>query len=212
VATTPRRAYHSPTRQRQAAATRARMLAAARRLLAEQGYAGTTVDAIARRAGVAVQTVYAAFGSKRGIVAELLRQAQWAPAAEELRARLRATDDPAAKVRLAVGVGRRVYGHMAAGLELLRGAGLVAPELAAVEREVDARRRAGAALLVDHLAGQGRLRPGLAPAAAADLLWALTGPDLYRTLVLERGWSGAAYERRLGEALVAALLAPDGAP
>jgi AcrR family transcriptional regulator len=206
-----RRRYRSPTRQRQAAETRARILAAARVLLAEQGYAGATVEAIAQAAGVAVQTVFAVFGSKRGILAELLRQAQQAPAAEELRARLRATDDPAARVRLAVAIARRVYEQMAAGLELLRGARLVAPELAAVEDEVDARRRTGTGQLAEYLAACGRLRAGLTHEAATDLLFAMTGPDLYRMLVLEQGWTGDAFECLLGDVLVAALLAP-GAP
>ena len=206
----PRRLYRSPTRQRQAAETRARILAAARVLLAEQGYAGATVEAIAQAAGVAVQTVFAVFGSKRGILAELLRLAQHAPAAEELRARLRATDDPAARVRLAVAIARRVYEQMAAGLELLRGARLVAPELAAVEGEIEARRRAGTGLLADYLLACGRLRAGLTPEAAADLLWGMTSPDLYRKLVHEQGWTGEAYEHLLGDVLVAALLAPGG--
>jgi TetR/AcrR family transcriptional regulator, regulator of cefoperazone and chloramphenicol sensitivity len=206
----PRRLYRSPTRQRQAAETRARILATARVLLAEQGYAGATVEAIAQAAGVAVQTVFAVFGSKRGILAELLRLAQETPAAEELRARLRATDDPAAKVRLAVAIARCVYEQMAGGLELLRGARLVAPELAAVEGEIEARRRAGAGWLVDYVRGCGRLRAGLTPAAAADLLWVMTSPDVYRKLVHEQGWTGDAYELLLGNALVAALLAPGG--
>ena len=206
----PRRLYRSPTRQRQAAETRARILAAARVLLTEQGYAGATVEAIAQAAGVAVQTVFAVFGSKRGILAELLRLAQHAPAAEELRARLRAADDPAARVRLAVAIARRVYEQMAAGLELLRGARLVAPELAAVEGEIEARRRTGTGLLADYLLACGRLRAGLTAAAAADLLWGMTSPDLYRKLVHEQRWTGDAYEHLLGDVLVAALLAPRG--
>ena len=181
---------------------------AARGLFANQGYAGTTLDAIAQAAGVAVQTVYAAFGSKRGILAELLRQAQQAPAAEELRARLRVTEDPAQRIRLAVAIARRVYDQISAGLERRLGAGTVAPELAAVEGEIEERRRAGTSLLVDYVVSRDQLRSGLAPAAAADLLWAIAGPDLYWKLVIEQGWSGDAYEALLGDALVAALMAP----
>ena len=158
---------------------------AARGLFANQGYAGTTLDAIAQAAGVAVQTVYAAFGSKRGILAELLRQAQQAPAAEELRARLRVTEDPAQRIRLAAAIARRVYEQISAGLELRLGAGTVAPELAAVEREIEERRRAGTSLLVDYVVSRDQLRSGLAPAAAADLLWAIAGPDLYWKLVIQ---------------------------
>ena len=68
-ATSPRR-YRSPRRAEQAAATRARIVDAARHLVVEQGYAATTVSQVAARAGVAVDTVYAAVGRKP----ELLRQ------------------------------------------------------------------------------------------------------------------------------------------
>src|SRR5919204_4042216 len=68
----PRRPYRSPARRRQAAATRARVAAAARRLFVERGYAATTVEAIARAAGVAVPTLYAAVGGKRAVLWALL--------------------------------------------------------------------------------------------------------------------------------------------
>ena len=70
-----RRAYRSPRRREQAQATRRRMLAAAGRLLADHGYAGTTIGAVAREAGVAPETVYAAFGNKRTLVGELVQTA-----------------------------------------------------------------------------------------------------------------------------------------
>src|ERR1700694_4992500 len=73
------RAYHSPARHRQAEETRQRITGAAQTLLVEKGFDGTTIDAIAREAGVAVQTVYAIFGSKRGIVAGLMDQARFGP-------------------------------------------------------------------------------------------------------------------------------------
>jgi hypothetical protein len=154
--------------------------------------------------------VYAVTGSKRDILAELLRQAQQAPAAEELRARLRTTEDTAARVRLAAAIARHVYEQMAGGLDLLRGAAFVAPELAAVAREIEDRRHDGVALLLEHLAHRGHLRAGLSPAAATDLAWALTGPDLYRKLVVDQGWTGEMYERVLGDALVEILLGSRG--
>src|SRR4030065_1779120 len=58
----------STHRQRQAQATRDMIGTAAQALFLEQGYICTTIDAIAERAGVATSTVYAIFGSKRGIL------------------------------------------------------------------------------------------------------------------------------------------------
>jgi hypothetical protein len=134
-----------------------------------------------------------------------------ARAAEELRAQLRATHDPASKVWLAAAVAHRVYEQMTTELELLRGAGLVAPDLANVEREVDDRRHAGVGMLVDYLANRNALRAGLAPSAEADLAWAITGPDLYHKLIFGRGWTVDDYECLVGDVLVATLLAPQAA-
>ena len=63
---TPKRAYNSSRRQEQASQTRFQIIEAARRLFIERGYAGATLDAIAQEAGVAVETVYASFGNKKG--------------------------------------------------------------------------------------------------------------------------------------------------
>ena len=64
----PKRSYHSPRRQAQAAATRRSILEAAQRLFERQGYAATTMDAIADDAGVALKTVYVAFATKSGVL------------------------------------------------------------------------------------------------------------------------------------------------
>ena len=64
----PSRSYSSPARERQAAGTRAAVLAAARELFVEQGYGATTVDQIAARAGVSKPTVFSAVGSKQTVL------------------------------------------------------------------------------------------------------------------------------------------------
>src|SRR5262245_26084593 len=69
-----KRRYRSPLREAQAAATRARILDAALQELSAGGYAATSVAAIAKAAGVSPETIYAVFGSKRGIVDALLGQ------------------------------------------------------------------------------------------------------------------------------------------
>jgi TetR/AcrR family transcriptional regulator, regulator of cefoperazone and chloramphenicol sensitivity len=66
------RKYHSPVREQQAGQTRERILDAARRLILSKGFADATIEGIACEAGVAAPTVYAAFGSKRGIVQGLM--------------------------------------------------------------------------------------------------------------------------------------------
>src|SRR5215831_20320428 len=67
----PKRAYNSPRRRQQADATRREILDAARRLFEQQGYAATTMGAIASEAGVALKTVYVAFETKSGVLRAL---------------------------------------------------------------------------------------------------------------------------------------------
>ncbi len=61
--------------QKRAQATRRRILSAARRLFSTQGFHGTRVDAIARRAGVNKQRIYAYFGNKEGLFVAVLQRA-----------------------------------------------------------------------------------------------------------------------------------------
>src|SRR5215471_16625660 len=70
-AVNPRRAYNSPRRREQAAGTRREILGAAQRLFEKQGYAATTMAAIAAEAGVALKTVYVAFETKSGVLRAL---------------------------------------------------------------------------------------------------------------------------------------------
>src|SRR4029077_7660013 len=64
--------YRSALRTEQARQTRARMLDGAQQVFAERGYATSTMEAIAAEAGVAVDTLYAGFGSKRGLLSALM--------------------------------------------------------------------------------------------------------------------------------------------
>jgi AcrR family transcriptional regulator len=66
-----KRSYDSSGRQARAAETRLRIIATAQELFARQGYGRTTLVQIADESGVAVETIYAAFGNK----ATLLRKA-----------------------------------------------------------------------------------------------------------------------------------------
>src|SRR5215471_8979928 len=94
-----KRPYHSPLRQEQAQATRARVMDAALELFSVQGYGVTSIATIAREAGVVPETIYAAFGSKRGIVDGLLERATPDDAAEAIRRRWAEAGEPEAQLR-----------------------------------------------------------------------------------------------------------------
>lgn len=200
-----KRRYDSTRRRARAALTNERMVDAAARLFAERGYVATTVEAIARAAGVSPQTFYAAFGSKRGVLFELLDgMARRADAAALARA-IVATSDPRAQLALLVEYRVRLYAGAARELEMLRAAMHVESDAAAVWAEGEERRRRNQAELLRSWHAAGVLRPGLSARRAGDILWALSGPDVYRLFVAERGWSLAAFGQWLVRDLEAQL-------
>jgi AcrR family transcriptional regulator len=201
-----RRPYHSPARRRQAEQTRARILTAARDLFRSAGYATTTIDAIASSAQVSAKTVEAAFGSKRGVLAALVDPLASAGPPRDLVDQIRAAQDPRRRLRLVAELTRRAYEASLPEFELMRGAAAVAPEITAVARQVESRRRANQTRLTTDLEQRGLLRDDLALDEATDIIWALTGYDLYRALIGERHWPAERYEHWLAETLAASLL------
>lgn len=199
-------AVKSPYRRLQAEATRERIATAARRLFARDGYAATTIEAIAREAGVAVPTVYATFGSKRAILLSLLDAMEAEGGVEQLHEwTAAATADPARQVRAWVTFSRRFFERGLDLLEIARAAGTADPDIRAVSREGDRRRREAARAQLRGWAKLGALRPSLDKREAADLLWTLLSPEVFRLLVVECKWSGARYERWLVAELGALL-------
>ena len=196
-----KRVYESPARQRQADETRARIAAEARRVLEETGYAGMTIPAVAKAAGVAVPTVYAIFGSKKGIVSELLDAARFGEGFQVLLAQAREVKDPMELLKFPPRFSRRIYEAEIPVENLLQGAGMVAPELAAVEDERNCQRYDSQVMVVDALERAGLLRVGLSRDSARAILWALTSREMFRMLVRERGWTGDEYEAWLGRAI-----------
>ena len=206
----PRRAYRSDRRREQAQETRRRMLEAAGRLLAQRGYAGTTIAAVAREAGVAPETVYAAFRNKRTLVGELVRASvrgagSAPPASEQAGARaVAAAPAQADQIRLfAADVSARLE-RVGPVLEALAAA--AEPELAQLRANVDRDRLEGMRRFVSALERHGPLR--LDAGAAAETVWALASPELHSLLRGRRGWPPERYSAWLGEALAAVLLRP----
>src|SRR6266436_7736516 len=125
-----KRPYKSLVRQRQASDTRRRIVEVTRQLLQSQGYAGMTIEAIAQRAEVSAQSVYAIFQSKTGILIALLDQSTFGPDYEQVVRQAQGASDPETRLWLAAGVARQIRGAQSEAFDLLRSAGVVAPELA----------------------------------------------------------------------------------
>jgi len=197
-------------RERQAQATRRAIATAARRLFADRGYTATTIEAISRDAGIPVQTIYSAFGAKRAILEEVrvewIEQADVADLYREAMAKPELVD----RLRAAAHWTRRQFelGHdvIAAYQEAAR----ADPAAADVWRAALRGREVGLKRMI-RSAGQG-LRRGLSAKRAVDTFIAITVPETYRILVLERGWTGDQYEAWLARTLCEALTGPSGSP
>lgn len=201
-------------RSRQAAATRARIVDAAGRLFVERGYAGTTIEAVAAEADVAVETVYARFKNKRNLLGayldvSIVGDAEPVPLLDrpEIQA-VRAATDQRQQVRLFARMGRGVLERNAPVHAVLRTAAAVDPELDALIDEDDERRRASLRAFVEILASRGPLRDGLSVSEATDTISAIGNPQTYAYLTRRRGWTPARFERWLAENLALLLLPP----
>ena len=188
------------TRQEKAAATRRRILTAAQELFAEHGYAATTMQAIADRAGVAVQTVYFVFHTKGELLRQLL-QSLGGRDDEPLETMDRdwvheAMTDPSGQRSLALMVehGNDIFARVAP-LSSACGQGAAAePDFAEVWQGIVRQRREGIRQIVHSLADRDLLRPGLDPDRAADIVFGLQRPETFTAFVDECGWSIEAYK------------------
>jgi AcrR family transcriptional regulator len=189
-----KRRYHAPRREAQAAATRGRILDAARRRLTGAGWTGATMTSIASDAGVAVQTVYAVFGSKGAILAALLDDL-------EIAARARPDVDPGeagagpiADLRRIAVFNRRLFELGGALIDVAQGSRAVDPDLSANVTEGHRRRRDAQRPIVEGWARRGELREGLTAREALLTLWTMTSPDVHRLATVDDGMGGDAYE------------------
>ncbi len=203
-----KRPYKSLVRQRQASDTRRRIVEVTRQLLQSEGYDGMTIEAIAQRAEVSAQSVYAIFKSKTGILIALLDQSTFGPDYVEVVGQALSASDPETRLRRAASVARQIRGAQSAAFDLMRGTGVVAPELAKLEQQRERLRYEKEESMITFLREAGRLRPGLSHKTARDIFWMFTGGDVYRMLVRERGWSPQKYQDWLADTLVHSLLTP----
>jgi AcrR family transcriptional regulator len=205
-------------RQRKAQATRRRVLDAAETLFTRDGYATTTMAAIAEEADVAVQTVYAVFGTKRAILIELLAvrvvgdddgtplqdRQDWQDMEREA--------DPSRQLALLASIATRIGNRMAALYGVMAGAAGSDPEIAEMYHRQQQARHTDQRRVARSLARKGALRAGLSEARATDIMWAIANPSTHSSLIGERGWAPEEYERWLGQVLISALLQEPARP
>jgi AcrR family transcriptional regulator len=207
------RTYRSTLRADQARETRRRVRDAADALFLERGYVATSMDDVARAAGVSRQTVFTAFGSKANLLKEafdvrLAGDDEPLSLAERPEAQqIVGETDPAAMLRAQadffIVTTMRVLDLWPA---MVAGAA-TDPACAEVLAFFDRGRVEGPGEIVDVLAERGRLRKGLTPKKGKEAMALLTNPHVIRD-ALDRRWTVAELQRWLGDCLVAVLLDP----
>ncbi|WP_181407564.1 TetR/AcrR family transcriptional regulator [Nocardioides sambongensis] len=207
-----RRTYDASRRRAAAERTRSAILEAAQELFAEGGYAATSVRAVADRAQVSVDTVYATVGRKPQLllaVHDMVLAEGPVPVAAEQRdyvRAVRAAPTAAAKLRTYAAAMGRLLPHTVPIMSALREAGAADPACAEQHRLISERRAANMRLLAADLRETGELRADLTDAAVADLIWSLNSPEWF-TLITSRGHSPAEYGDLLADVLCRTLLA-----
>ena len=206
------KAERGTRRAEQARATRRRIIDQALELFLRQGYAATTVDQIAARAGVAVQTVYFHFDNKATVLKEIVDVLAVGddepipmldrPWAQQVR------DEPDGRRALAIWLsnGRAIFTRLAPIMKIVRDAAGADPEMAAQWQTNQQQRLTAHRALAQHLAEKQALRPELSADLAADIIFALVSHEVYHLLTAERGWTPTQWEHWINNTLTATIL------
>ncbi len=208
----PKRRYNSTRRRAQARETRRQITEAARKLFTERGYTGATIEAVAQEAGVAPETIYAVFGNKRAILAHLidisvggddkpilLLQRPGPQAVFQER-------DPRQQLYLFAQDISAILERVAPIFEIMRFAAKTEPDIADLLQNILRERLHNMESLVQHLSEQGPLEEGVVDLQAAETIWTLTSPEVFRLLTVDRAWSREQYIQWLADTLTRLLL------
>lgn len=207
-----KRRYESVHRQEQAKLTRRAILEAAAALFVDPGYAATPLTAVAAKAGVAVQTVYKAFGSKKALLSELIDvtvagdDEPVALAQRRFVAEINSLADARAKLARYAAHLAETHARQATVMLALAGAATADPDAAAIWRKNLDDRRHGMTMFATELASTGQLRPEHTVESAADVLWLAMDVRNYDWLVRERGWPTERFQTWYVDTVAAALL------
>ena len=207
------RSYQSSLREERARETRRRLTDAATEHFLAHGYAGTSLAAIAGTAGVSVDTVYKTFGSKIGLLKEVLDVTiggddRNVPLLERVGPqRLRRETDQRVQVTLLAAAVAGQLDRVRPLDDILRSAAAVDREAAALREDIQVRqRREAMRTIVGWIASRGPLREGLTVTRAAQIVWTLTSPEVHQMMRDVGGWSKRSYREWLEGAIADGIL------
>ena len=207
------RAYSSPIRARQAEQTREAILGAARALFVSQGFRRTTVQQIAERAGVNVDTIYSSVGRKPALMRELVEtslsgQGEAVPAQQRAYVqRIREASSAGDKIDIYAQAITEIQQRMAPIFLALRDAALTDESCRALWKEISDRRARNMLEFAADLRVTGELRPDLDDQRVADVVWSMNAAEYWVLLVEERGWTPADFQSWISDSWRRLLLA-----
>ena len=201
-----KRSYKSSARSEQAANTRNRILISAKILFESEGFEFVTIEKIAQLAEVSIPTIYSIFQSKRGVLRALMDEALSADQFNDLVEESILEKSPHARLGISAKIARLIYDAEKSQMDVFRGASVLAPEFKELEIEKEMRRYDRQNVTIKAMVKEKSLAKGLKPKKARDILWALTGRDMYRMLVVEQGWTSDEYENWLAQILITSLI------
>lgn len=209
-----RRKYDSRRREQQAERTRHDIIKAAHPLFVDRGYAGTTMNAIADAAEVAVETIYRGLGSKAALFEAVVEAAvaggaQRAQRPVEERPAVRAVidePDPLRQIEAYVATQPGIHDRLGPLVVALKAATDVEEQLAELWERLENQRLQGMGRFAQLLADRNALKPGMSVDEARDVLWTLCSHSVYEKLVERCGWSPQGYQAWLTDTLTSALL------
>lgn len=210
ASTAVKRPYDSSGRRARAEERHGRVLDSAQRLFLRDGYAATTIAAVAADAGVSAEAIYKRFGGKAGLVRRIYDRnlTGQGPTPAPQRSDAMSTSDVDARAVLLdwTRLSQEVAPLVSPIVLLARAAAATDLEAQTLLKEMNDQRLVRMALNAQRLLSKPGLRPGLTTAHIRDVLFTYTAPELYETLVLHRRWSLEDYADFLFHGMAGQLL------
>ncbi|QVL55151.1 MAG: TetR/AcrR family transcriptional regulator [Simkaniaceae bacterium] len=201
-----KRSYKSVGRNAQAAQTKERILISAKNLFESEGFEYVTIEKIAQVASVSIPTIYSLFQSKRGILRALMDEVFPKDQFDILVEKSNKASSPKERLLYSAKIARQIYDAEKAQMDVFRGAAFLAPEFKKLEKEREMRRYTRQEVTITAMAKEKSLSKNFSINKARDVLWAFTGRDIYRMLVVEQGWTAEEYEQWLAQLLAKTLI------
>ena len=206
------RRYESPRRREQAEATRLAILEAAERLFLSDGYASTTMAAIAAEARVALKTLYVAFETKGGMLRALwnlrLRSENADLPIAQHQAYREVLEEPDPERQLRLNARNSRLGKLRVGdlAEVIHTAAPLDPEIAALWERINSDYHDNQRAIVEKIKKKGALARGLDVGRATDILWTINHPTTWHLLVRRHRWTPEQYEQWIAASACQQLL------